>query len=619
MNRTCRVVLVATLLASFQSARAKDDKWVEAHSPNFIVVSDGSAQQARNTAIQFEQIRELFQQSLVAAKGLPTPVITILAAKDESTLRSLLPEYWETKGHAHPAGIFLDSVYQLQIAVLLSGEGDNPYESIYHEYYHSLTMPYFPGMPVWISEGMADLFGNSKIQGKTASLGVANPALIQLVRREPLIPLSVLFRVDHASPYYNESGKISIFYAESWALVHYLMVGDNGARRQQLVTYLDSLSHGASQDEAAAKAFGDLGRLQKQLESYVAGSTFYEFHTAAPGKIPENEVKVRNLSDAETAAYRGGFLALHRRFAEAEPLLKEASRTDPSLAPPWQGLAVLYFEQKQLPEERAALDAAIGLDPNNALTRFLRAQLETRGADSQLRESEIEADLRAAIAANANFAPPYSLLATRLAATGQRLPEAFELAKNAVELEPGVSAYQLVLAEVLARARRYDNAEEVANRLEASALDPAAKQNAAQLKNYIQDLKNADARRDQVQAAPNSARGGFNAATNSTEPKTTTQQPPVDDGKRRVEGAVTDVQCEAQEMVITVATSDGPVKLHSVDNTKIDFISDAPIKSESFWPCTALQGRNVKVKFFPSAKNSKESYLGEITNVEIRR
>ena len=121
-----RAALAAAVFCTVSSAIAKEDKWFEARSKNFIVVTNASAQQARNTAIQFEQIRELFQSSFVFAKDRPTPVITILAAKDENTLRSLLPEYWENKGHLHPAGIFLNSLYQLQIAIQLSGAGDNP-------------------------------------------------------------------------------------------------------------------------------------------------------------------------------------------------------------------------------------------------------------------------------------------------------------------------------------------------------------------------------------------------------------------------------------------------------------------------------------------------------------
>ena len=422
------------------------------------MVSNAGASQARNTAIQFEQIRELFQQSFVFVKDRPSPVITILAAKDENTSRSLLPEYWEKKGNVHPAGIFLDSAYQFAVAVQLSGEGDNPYEAIYHEYYHSLTMPFFPGLPTWISEGMADFYGNSKIAGKDATLGMPDFGLIELLHEQPLIPLATLFRVDHASPYYNEGSKASIFYAESWALIHYLMIGENGIHRPQLIAYLDALSRGDTADAAAAKAFGDLGKLQKALQSYASNNSYYQMQTIAPFRIPETDVQIRALSDAEEEAYRGGFLSLHRQFSAAEPLLQNAANSDPKLALARQNLALFYYLQEKPAEATAALDAAIELDPKNALTRFLRAYLDSRQSLSEAGDSRAEDDLRAAIAANPNFAPAYGLLATRMAATGQDLPGALDLAKKGALLEPGNTSYQLTYASVLARMRNYDAA-----------------------------------------------------------------------------------------------------------------------------------------------------------------
>jgi tetratricopeptide (TPR) repeat protein len=622
-----RIALAAVIVFSLSSAWAREDKWVESRSRNFVVVSNGSAQQARNTAIQFEQIRALFQQSFQFAKDQPTPVITILAAKDENTLKSLLPEYWVTKGRAHPAGIFLNYLYQAQVAVQLTSEGDNPYEAIYHEYYHSLSIPYFPGLPVWIAEGLADFYGNSKVVDKTAYLGMPNPGLIELLHEQQLIPLPVLFRVDHSSAYYNESSKVSIFYAESWALIHYLMMADHDAHRPQLMAYLDALSHGESQDAAASKAFGDLGKLQKALQMYVGNTNFYEMREPAPPKISESEVTVRPLSDAEASAYRGGFLALHQQFDAAAPLLQEAARSDPKLALTQQNMAVLYYQQKKFADAIAALDLAVELDPHNALTHYLRADLVSKGADPELHASQTDADLRAAIAADSNFAPAYAMLASRMAKNGDNLPEGFGFAKKSVELEPGVAYYQLVLAEVLARARQYDKAQEVASRMEANSLDPNDKTNAERFLEYLQNLRIADARRGEFRSVPPPAdtrmqtKSASPSDSSETDSADDEEEPeaPAEDGLSRVTGTVTDVQCKVQDMVITLSTQDGTVKLHSVDNRKVDYISDVPVKSEVFWPCTALKGRIVKVKYLSPSSNQKQLYLGEISGVEIRK
>ncbi|PYU30686.1 MAG: hypothetical protein DMG31_13475, partial [Acidobacteria bacterium] len=149
--------LITFFLVAAPIVGAPIGKWVEVRSPNFIVVSNTGEGQARKTAVQFEQVRSLFRESLAYANKSTSPVITILAVKDENSLRELLPEYWAEKGHTHPAGVFIGGPYdQFQVALNLSAPGENPYESLYHEYYHSVSVPYFPGLPVWVAEGMAD-------------------------------------------------------------------------------------------------------------------------------------------------------------------------------------------------------------------------------------------------------------------------------------------------------------------------------------------------------------------------------------------------------------------------------------------------------------------------------
>ena len=111
MPRSMVAAALATFFLFAAALAAPTGKWVEVRSPNFIVVSNAGEGQARKTAVQFEQIRSLFRDSLSYAKNAASPVITIMAVKDEDSLRELLPEYWAQKGHSHPAGIFLDGGY----------------------------------------------------------------------------------------------------------------------------------------------------------------------------------------------------------------------------------------------------------------------------------------------------------------------------------------------------------------------------------------------------------------------------------------------------------------------------------------------------------------------------
>src|SRR5689334_8388092 len=156
MTRWYRAILACGLaFCASPAVRAGSNSWVEVHSPHFVVVSNAGEKQARKVALQFEQIRAVFRQALPALQDQQSPVITIIAVTDEKSLSQLLPEYWATKGRMHPAGIFENAMDQFYIGVELDAHGLNPYETIYHEYFHSLSTPYLPNMPTWLAEGMA--------------------------------------------------------------------------------------------------------------------------------------------------------------------------------------------------------------------------------------------------------------------------------------------------------------------------------------------------------------------------------------------------------------------------------------------------------------------------------
>ena len=487
-----RVVAAAlvVLLASSLS-EGKQEVWVEVRSSNFIVVSNAGEKQARKAALQCEQIRAVFRQSLAVANNYPSPFITVLAAKGEGTMRELLPEYW-VKGHAHPAGLFASRLHQYYAAIELDAQGSNPYEIFYHEYYHSITVPYFPDLPVWLSEGLAEFYGHTEIEEKYVGMGRADD-LPRELKDQPLIPLKVLFKVDQSSPYYNEANKTSIFYAESWALTHYLMIGDRQAHKALLIAYLDALSRGKSQDEAATAAFGDLSKLQMDLLVYIHQATFL-YLKMPPAKIADEELKVRSLSEAEADAYRGGFSMVRGQTQEATATLREALRLDPNVALAHQYLGMAQFLEGQREKALESASQAVALDPRNYLSRYLRAFLVTSGSGMMSSNGQLEEDLRQAIALRPEFSPPYALLAVYLAGLHRNLEEALALAQKAVSFEPGSSSYQLSLAQVLLRMNKFNEANLATVRASAWARDPVEKANAESFKSYMQQVRQFQSR-----------------------------------------------------------------------------------------------------------------------------
>jgi len=485
MSGLWKIVVIAGALALAPAlSSAKPQTWVEVRSPNFIVVSNAGEKSARKAALQFEQIRAVFRQSLQGVSQRPSPVVTILAAKDENSLRDLLPEYW-AKGRAHPAGLFVTNLNHYFAAVTLDAQGSSPYETFYHEYYHAITIPYFPDLPVWLSEGLAEFYGHTEIDEKTVGLGHIDGDLLQLLREETLIPLDVLFKVDQSSPYYNEANKTSLFYAESWALTHYLMM----ANRPLFTSYLSALGQGKKGDEATAASFGDVKKLQSDLKSYIRGGSFQYLRGAAPARLAEDQLQARTLTEAEAGAYRGGFAVTRGRAEDAIGILQQALQLDPKLALTNEYMGMAQLMQGQREKALESESQAIALDPKNAFTRYLRAFLLTVGGGMVSNDSRIEEDLRQAIAISPDFAPPYGLLAVYLSAIGRDLPEALSFAQRGVALEPGASGPQLSLAQVLARMNRFDEAEIALVRANAWARDPAQKANAESFHTYLEQMR----------------------------------------------------------------------------------------------------------------------------------
>jgi len=306
-----RFVFIAVFLSLGPGlCKAKDSGWIEVSSRHFAVITDAGEKKGRATALQFEQIRTFFEQSLAVAAQRSIPHVTIFAVKNEDAMRELLPEYFAggffSSGHVHPAGVFFHHEDSYFAVVELDTQRSGHFETLYHEYYHALTEPIFPDLPVWLSEGLAEFYGRTQITDEYALVGEPDRDLLDLLKHDRLIPLDVLFSVNRGSPYYNETQKASMFYAESWLLTHYLMIG-NPDSHQLLVQYLKALGEGKSARESVA-AFGNLKQLQSALSSYALQKKFLSVKTPVP-KIQVDAISARALSEPETKQYFGALAA----------------------------------------------------------------------------------------------------------------------------------------------------------------------------------------------------------------------------------------------------------------------------------------------------------------------
>jgi tetratricopeptide (TPR) repeat protein len=412
---------------------AGSQTWTEVRSPHFVVVSNARGQEARHVAERFEMIRAIFLGHLGRIDTIDSPV-TVLAAKDEATLRNLFPVFWQKKNLSHPTGVFVrghDANYiVLEVNVSLDPSAVVPYESIYHEYVHYLMRDLSFQLPLWMVEGIAEFYGNTRIQSDRVLVGVPSTDVLWL-QRTPLLPLNTLFDVDVLSPYYNEKHKTSIFYAESWALTHYLLTRDRKNQTHELQDFVELLGKGMAQREAARRTIGDPDSLERKLRKYIRSDSFIAAKLEPP-KVDNDAFQVREMSEAESLAVRADFMAQGGHYPEAKAMLEKASKLDPKLGAGYEFRANFY-------------DAMILMDG---------------GSRDEQRLSRAEASLRNALRINPEFAPAYNELAFVLSEPGQtqRLDEAYLATLQAEARDPSNVEYRIQSVEVLEKQKRFKDA-----------------------------------------------------------------------------------------------------------------------------------------------------------------
>jgi len=592
-----RYARIAVLLLAAFAGNAQRPPWIEVRSANFIVVGNTSAKQARRIAGQFEQIRAVFKNALKMKVDPGKPVI-VLAMKDENSMRALIPEYWETKGRVHPAGVFFPGTEKHHVILRTDTEGENPFQVIYHEYVHMLVDLNYRRLPLWLNEGLADFYGNSVLGEKEVGLGRASASALQVLNSTKRMPLALLLTVDHGSPFYNEADKANVFYAESWALVHYLELGRRD-RPGLLNAYFQLLQKDVDSVDAATQAFGDLKTLERDLDRYAGQSTFYYARLKAPADVQEETLPVRELSTGETALAQGDFVLRRGRRKEAQALLEEAVRLEPKLAAAHEAMGFLHYQSGDRVAAARELARAVELDSRNFLVHYYTALLAGQGGD-EVDEPAREASLRRAIELNPNFAPAHDALAGALIRNDRNKDEALKLITRAVQLEPGVTNYWLNLVQALLELNRAKEARRLAEKLSVEARNQEEQQRAKMMLRDVEQYERAE-------AAMVAARDKVRADSAGARPRPQADQP-------HAEGTVTATICRTPA-VLEVYLDSGS-KYKSFDFRKLDVVSTVWKPPGDFDVCRHLKGMTVWVFHKPI---SDARFAGEITAIEVKK
>lgn len=322
------LLLPLILVSTFTSAREHTAKWTEVRSPRFTIVTNSGEKQARRIAVQFERMRAILQQAYPEVADDPESPVVVLAVKSTDQFRALEPIQYLSKQALPVHGMFVRGSDRNYILMRLDSGAGNPYPVVFHEYTHLFLREADERLPLWLNEGLAEFYQNTQIYDQEVLLGETNQQQLMFLRQEPLLPLSKLVSVDEKSPYYLEENKGAPFHNECWALAHYLLLKDYGEKTSRVPQYISLVNENVDPVTAAIRVFGDLGKLQRNLENYIAQTSFNQFKARLASKIDASSFEVLRITPAQADVMKADYLAASGRLEEARALSPTIGRND---------------------------------------------------------------------------------------------------------------------------------------------------------------------------------------------------------------------------------------------------------------------------------------------------
>src|SRR5258706_4681256 len=183
-NRGFVCLLILSLGLAAGRSCAEDDlspllqrRWLEARTAHFNAYSCGETQQVAKLVARLEQFRQAYSL-LAGAQAVASPPIIVLAFPDIDSMRPFRPVR-----DGKPANLtaFFHRGSDENLIVLPLVESLS-LQAVFHEYAHLLLRHNDPFWPLWLKEGMAEIYGTLQVLGgHTIRLGKALPEHLQLL------------------------------------------------------------------------------------------------------------------------------------------------------------------------------------------------------------------------------------------------------------------------------------------------------------------------------------------------------------------------------------------------------------------------------------------------------
>ncbi len=580
--RTPLRTIVAGILLFHAAARADAAQWVRVETPNFVVFGEVGEKRTRDVAAEFERFREALGRVLPgAAPKAPVPTVVVVFDNRRS-FEPYRPLY-----HGKPidlSGIFSSDRDINHVALALE-DREQGLRTIFHEYVHLVVSNITDAIPPWLNEGLAEYYSTFLVtdDGKTATMGsVIEPHLLML-NEQPLLPLKDLLAVTHDSPMYNEGQRRGVFYAESWALVHFLSSSEP-ARSKQLAEYARVTGLGVPPADAWQQVFGAYDPLP-DLRRYIRQFSVRGFRYRFKEGIETTNGDTIKLTDAEVEATLGEELLGVRRAEDGEARLRKAAAMQPPSPRAKALLGLQRVNDGQYDQARKLLLEAAA-DRGDWLTQYYVAaglgnMIQLDRQDAALATAGVAAQaIRDVLAARPDLPHVLALQGLIAMATQKDVDAAALAVKRARTLAPGREDYAFLEATLHMMRRDYRSARDILAPMMSGRYPERVRDRARLLMGQAVTFEQRE--RDYAAQQDAAARA---AAPENRSPASTPPAPAMDDptvrpifrtveaGEQRTEGMLERITCGAKGALLEVRSDGALVKFAVPRLDQVDFIS----------------------------------------------
>ena len=360
-RRILRLVVVVSATLFFGTARPVLCKelwqlnWIEVRSPHFVVVS--ALPEARTTELvvdleNFRTAAEMLTNIGRFEERIPTHIYVLPYEVPELRLDGKIVGYFLPGMRANyaavmPSPVKLDAVLK-------------------HEYMHFLVhnrdkLAY----PTWFDEGFAELLSTLHVRFAALEYGNTLEQRIYSLEYESWMPFTKV--LDARGTASLSHAQMPMFYAQSWLLLHYLMIGRPGTNTSaELQTFLRLRESGLASVPAFEQAFSlKVSTLQSTLRYY--GSKMRYFKATLLQPYPPVQSTKHEVSPDRVAAELGTLALHHGNYAAAQHFYDYALSAKPANAMALVGMGDVLKNAKRYAEADANYQKAIALEPTNPL------------------------------------------------------------------------------------------------------------------------------------------------------------------------------------------------------------------------------------------------------------